>query len=1198
VTEPEQQLELALGPFRNQRLFAEHFLRERLPEWSEFAALDATELFDGLRELWEAEAAGLERANEAQTEERWIQPVLRALGFTYTVQMGVPVGLNRRQPDYALFLSDHDRQAAESLAGAARYERAVAVADAKRFDRPLDRRAAAAGLSEDPVAQIINYLSITRRAWAILTNGRLWRLYSAEADLVSGACYEVDLVALLRGGDPAAFRYFAAFFSSAAFAPKTQDESFLERALSESQANAVQVGQALERQVFSAVPLIAEGLLGDEPRTEQTLADAFDNALVLLYRLLFCLHAEARELLPLENPHYREYSLREQKVELARDRDRGRVFSTASDDLYNDLRALFRIVDQGDRVLGVGEYNGGLFSAERHSYFTNRSVPDNLLAPALDRLYRVGGEFVDYRGLSVRHLGTIYERLLDYQLQERGGMLGLAPASGRRETGSYFTPEHIVDRIVERTLEPVLGRRSLEIAQAGVRRQEALEAFLEVRILDPAMGSGHFLVSAAAFIAQYIATDPSYDGELPLGEIQRLVAERCIYGVDINPMAVELAQLSLWLTTMQRDEPLTFLHNLRAGNSLVGADLTELVSEAETVFSNRLARDVEGILERITEIQRLDSRRSADVHEKEEIAAAVEQLRQPLEDYADEYVASSFTDGVGRLFHWEIEFPEVFLGANGRRRPDGGFDAIAGNPPYIRIQALGRELAAYCRRHYQTATGSFDTYIAFIERSLQVLRPSGRLGFIVPNKFLKLDYAQRLRERLAVNGLVKEIIDFGDAQIFEGATNYTCILVLDRAHNEQFDYRRVRGDAETVRRVLVNIDALQRERFDAGDFGADPWVLAAGDEARILEAVRTDAQRLDAVTPGIFTGLQTSADPVYIVEDRGRRGTNRVVYSRASEQELELEPYLLHPLATGVDVERYAFRSLKKLLLFPYRRDGGEMRLLTADELAALPLAHAYLLRHEEVLRAREGGRMDHSGWYAFGRTQSLGAHDSPKLGVAATVKHLEIAADPNGAVYFHNVRVNGILVSDDGPSIWTLLALLNSRLIDWIFRRGAAEHANAYYAANRQFIAPLPIRLPERSEQKRFDNLGRRLHLRSKEVGEERSGFLAWLTGAIGARANELQGSTALASYDEHSLTKLLDILMRNQARLRRDVGSRAFREQLEGELVPSLDRIGEARASIAADEAAADEAVFELYGLSAQQRAVVEREALSTSA
>lgn len=203
------------------------------------------------------------------------------------------------------------------------------------------------------------------------------------------------------------------------------------------------------------------------------------------------------------------------------------------------------------------EYNGGLFSTARHPYFADRSVPDDRLAQALDYLYRVGGEFVDYRDLSVRHLGTIYERLLDYRLEDREVTLVLVPASGPRETGSYFTPGYIVDRIVERTLEPILERRSGDLARASARGQAALESFLETRVLDPAMGSGHFLVAAAGFIAQYAATDPSYDGDLPLSEIQRLVAERCIYGVDANPMAVELAQLSLWLTTVQRDEPLT-----------------------------------------------------------------------------------------------------------------------------------------------------------------------------------------------------------------------------------------------------------------------------------------------------------------------------------------------------------------------------------------------------------------------------------------------------------------------------------------------------------------------------------------------------------------------------------------------------------------------------------------------------------------
>lgn len=1189
MTGPQEQLALALGPFRNQRLFSDHFLTDRLPEWPEFRSQDPVPLFDRLSALWEVERNGLGNANEAQTEERWVQPILRALGFAYTVQAGVTVAVNRRQPDYALFLSDAERSAADGLEGVARYEHAVAVADAKKFDRPLERRSASGALSEDPVAQIINYVSITRRAWGILTNGRLWRLYSAQ-DLISAPCYEVDLVALLEGGDPQAFRYFSAFFAAAAFTPGPDGRSFLERALAESRAGAVQVGATLERQVFSAVPLIAEGLLADEARTPEALASAFDHSLVLLYRLLFCLHAEARGLLPIDNPHYRAYSLRKQREELARDIDRGRVFSSTSDDLYNGLRALFRIVDRGEPALGVAEYDGGLFSAARHPYFADRSVPDTLLARALDYLYRVRGESVDYRDLSVRHLGTIYERLLDYRLEDRDGVLVLVPATGRRETGSYFTPEHIVDLIVERTLDPLLARRSLEISSSGRRGDEALQSFLGLRVLDPAMGSGHFLVSAAGYISQYIATDPSYDGDLPLVEIQRLVAERCIYGVDVNPMAVELAQLSLWLTTAQRDEPLTFLTNLRVGNSLVGAQLGELLAGGDTVFTERLARDAETILARIEEIEKRASQRGADVHEKERLAAAIGELRAPLEQYADERLAPAFTDEVGRLFHWELEFPEVFLDAAGRPRPEGGFDAVVGNPPYIRIQALGRELADYCRGRYETAGGSFDVYVPFIERSLSLLHPDGRLGFIVPNKLLKLDYAQRLRERLSSARLVDEIIDFGDAQIFEGATNYTCVLLLDREGRDSFDYRRVRGDRDTVRRTVVDVDAVPAERFQARALGRRPWVLATGDEARLLETLRQGAEPLEAVTVQIFQGLITSADPIYIVEDRGRRGINRLVYSRASQSAVELEPDLLHTLASGVDVERYAFRPLKHLLLFPYRRDDGQMRLVSEEELARLPLTADYLRAHEKELRARERGRMDHDGWYAFSRTQNLGAHDSPKLGVAATVRRLEVAADPDGAVYFHNVRVNGILIDPAGPSIWTLLLLVNSRLLDWVFRRGAAEHANGYYAANKQFIARLPIRLPDRSERQRLEELGRRLYDTSRELVRERDGLLRWLSSRIGAPVQELRGATMFAAYDEHSTDDLLRALSANRGRLSVDPNSRAFREQLGREVGSSVDRLRPLRTRLSADEALADDLIFELYELTTEQRRLVE--------
>jgi hypothetical protein len=268
------------------------------------------------------------------------------------------------------------------------------------------------------------------------------------------------------------------------------------------------------------------------------------------------------------------------------------------------------------------------------------------------------------------------------------------------------------------------------------------------------------------------------------------------------------------------------------------------------------------------------------------------------------------------------------------------------------------------------------------------------------------------------------------------------------------------------------------------------------------------------------------------------------------------------------------------------------MALLTPGDLARLPLTAGYLAEHEAALRGREKGKMDHDGWYAFGRTQSLGAHDRPKLGVAATVRRLEVAADPDGAVFFHNVRVNGILLRDEGPSLWTLLVLLNVRLLDYVFRRGAAEHAGGHYAANKQFIAPLPIHLPPTNEANRFDELGRRLHAAAGAVERERGGFLDWLSGVVGAPTGSLAGATKLAAYDTLALPELLGVLQTNQRRLGVDPAARTFRERLEREWSASLDRLGALRADLFHDEALADDLVFELYGLTVAQRALVDAE------
>lgn len=1184
------QLRLAVGATQNRNLFPAHFFEDRLPDWPEYAQLETSELLNTLAALWDRERELLPTFNEEQTEDRLIRPILAALGFQYTARPNVPVAGRRREPDYALFLDDDDRREAERRSGAARYASAAALLEVKRFDRPLDRRRPAGSLSEDPVAQIIFYVSTTLVPFGILTNGRTWRLYAQQGDLVEGAYYEVDLIELLETGDSRSLRRFAAFFSAASFRPDESGRSFLDRALDESRANAIEIGDALQHQVFAAVPNIALGLLGDDERSEANLRDAFEHALVFLYRLLFCLHAEARGLLPVNSPHYFEYSIRKQRQELAEAMDRQRVFGNASDRLYNELEALFKLVAGGDEGLGVNEYNGDLFAAAKHPWLAGRMVPDSLLAPALDGLYRLGEQAIDYRDLSVRQLGTIYERLLEYELMSfEDGHFELKHSPGRKDSGSYFTPEPIVDLIVERTLEPLLEKRSEEIRARGVRGKRALDAFLELRVLDPAMGSGHFLVSAAAYIAKFIATDPSYDGRLDWHDIARLVAERCLYGVDLNPMAVELARLSLWLSTVRSDVPLTFLSNLRVGNSLVGADLENLRAANASLFNERLAHDTEALLARTAEIAEMESATGAMVHEKERIAAAAEILRAPLHRFADDSIARYFAEPTP-MFHWEIEFPEVFLTLDGKLRSDRGFDAVIGNPPYIRIQSLNRELAKWCKERYHTAFGSFDAYLVFIERAMALLGPGGRLGFIVPNKFLKLDSGKALRQVLADGGQTEEIIDFGDVQLFAGATNYTCILILDAAGHRDFSYRKVEGRRPGIPSPR-EIQSTAESSFSIAEFNDQPWILSAGVDRDVLEAVSSGSEPLSRVTAGIFTGLQTSADNVYIVQDRGSTITGRRVYSKASGRELILEPDLLHPLASGKEVDRYAFRRLGDLLLFPYRRVGPtEVELLTANELAALPHTASYLAEHETALRQRERGKMDSDRWYAFGRNQSLGLHDQPKLGVPRLCDRLRASADPGGDVYLDNVDVNGILPSPDGPSLWALAALLNSKLLDFVFKLLSVPFRGSFFSANKQFIAPLPIRVPDSGTEDSMVQLGQRLHRSVGDLHAERQAFRGWLSDLVGSPLDELSGHTKLEKPEALDPAEIIGVLTANREALSLDPSSRGFRERLVGEHALSIEKLAAALDAIRLDEDEVNGVVFDLYEVTAAHRSIVE--------
>ena len=425
------QLPLPAGPrHRNQQLFSDYYLDTLLPrrgDWQMLAS-DANAAKARIAAIF---AGFTPSKNEAQTEHELVRPILAVLGHTFEVQAPLATSQGTKKPDYILYRDPAALNANKSvvLDEARLASGGLAVGEAKYWDRPLDVALQEKGDAFDnrnPSYQIAFYMLHSGVTWGILTNGRLWRLYHRDTGHKLDRYYEVDLPALLADDDPAAFLYFFGFFRRAAFDP---GPLALQALLQASRDYAAAVGDTLKAQVYEALRHLAQGFLDYAPNGLQpdppTLKAVYDHSLILLYRLLFIFYAEARELLPLRaSASYRDsYSLYAITHQVAHSLELGQHLLPTSATLWPRLRELFGIINAGSPPLQVATFNGGLFDPDRYPFLEQSAVGDAHLQQALDRLARVEGQFIDYRDLAERHLGTIYEGLLEYHLQIADGKL-------------------------------------------------------------------------------------------------------------------------------------------------------------------------------------------------------------------------------------------------------------------------------------------------------------------------------------------------------------------------------------------------------------------------------------------------------------------------------------------------------------------------------------------------------------------------------------------------------------------------------------------------------------------------------------------------------------------------------------------------------------------------------------------------------
>jgi type I restriction-modification system DNA methylase subunit len=413
------------------------------------------------------------------------------------------------------------------------------------------------------------------------------------------------------------------------------------------------------------------------------------------------------------------------------------------------------------------------------------------------------------------------------------------------------------------------------------------------------------------------------------------------------------------------------------------------------------------------------------------------------------------------FFLWRLHFAEVF-----QRR--GGFDVTIQNPPYVRIQELGKDdpkLPDRIRRHYESArAGNYDLYVVFTELALKLLGRDGFAAFIEPHKFFNANYGRPLRKLLSEGRHVRQIVYFGDHQIFEGTTNYVCVLFLTKQPSDKFRYVRV----DDLQRWYTSAEGVE-QCFPAEKLTADNWNIVIGRDGVLHGQMLEVPRRLRDVTSRIFQGLKTSGDKVYIVERLATEGSKILVLCRENMREYLLEAALLHPLVKGGDSKAYILRETKRQILFPYEKSAnGSVVLISEERLRNdYPLTWKYLTDHKLALRGRERGRFDGTSWYGYGRTQALDVMAMPKIFTPDLAQRASYSFDETGQHFFTGGAAGGYgILPSNGVSFELLLGMLNSSALDWLLRQATTPMRGGWFSYEARYIRDLPI--PDTSDPQR----------------------------------------------------------------------------------------------------------------------------------
>jgi hypothetical protein len=685
--------------------------------------------------------------------------------------------------------------------------------------------------------------------------------------------------------------------------------------------------------------------------------------------------------------------------------------SAAKPSLYSRVVRHFHSLDES--------FNGALFSPHESEKL---NVSDEYLVNLITDLSSEDSPYL-FSTLPVEILGSVYERFIGKVVHIKGHKVKaeLKPEL-RKAEGVYYTPRFVVNFIVNRTVGRLIqGKTTKEVAK--------------LRFIDPSCGSGSFLLRVFELLCEHhlrwLVENPAKQrAELCYKDdqnslqltthLKRQIMLNNVFGVDLDHQAVEVTMLSLYLKILEGETRTTLgkQHTLFPKETFL-PDLSSNIKCGNSLIGS-------------------------DFHADEQLS-----LLEPTNNLRV------------NAFDWPSEFPAVSA---------GGFDAVVGNPPYVRIQVL-KDIrpteADYFKRHYATAAkGNYDLYLVFVEKGFSLLSKNGLMGYILPSKFLATDYGEPLRKLLAERRAVFEVVDFRHEQVFDGPTTYTCLLFLSAKPNEKLLYSIASPPAS------IATQELEQQAIAASELSAAPWEFGSSAVTELRTKVNQDSVPLLELPTLISRGSSTGDDDVFMLTRKGR------TYQTRQGSPVDIEEAILRIPLYATDFGRYRFQpAAEEKVIFPYTVTGDGSALIKESVLRSdFPKAYAYLASRKRELKHRK----QFSEWYSFSAPRNLVVHDKADLLVPLLADRGLFCKIPKQSHTYCLMASGGFSISvarESGYAPEFILGLVNSKLLFWVLQKMSNIFRGGWITCTKQYVGRLPIRrilFSEPSERARHDSIVR----------------------------------------------------------------------------------------------------------------------------